>query len=146
MKEDYKVDKQAFLDYICRLPLFVIGAFIASFLISQLQWVALFNFDKTTFLDGLVAFNTGASIAVFLSLIQSNETYIKKLREHGRASRDVYMTVFLNTFLVVIANGLSYSAFVLLGIGFDNIATTIAVMITIHTLFRIKTLLNLYLK
>jgi len=139
------MDGKAFFDYIRRLPLLLAAAIIGAFLISLGQFDSGF-FDKTSFLDGLVAFNTGASIAVFLALIQSSEVYIKKLREHGRASRDVYMTVFLNTFLVVICNGLSGSTWTFLTIGLDSLATIFAVVLTAHTLFRIKTLLNLYLK
>jgi|GEM_PF-3677282 len=140
------MDGKAFFDYLKRLPLLAIGAVFVSFLVSVLPAFAAIDFSKASFLDGMVAFNTGASIAVFLALIQSDETYIKKLREHGRASRDIYMTVFLNTFLVVVANGLSASSWRFLGVGLDNFATVFAIFVTIHTLFRIKTLLNLYLK
>ena len=140
------MDQRAFFDYLRKLPLFIAGAIIISIFISLSSAFISLDFDKVPFLDGLVAFNTGASIAVFLALIQSNETYIKKLRQYGRASRNVYMTVFLNTFLVVVANGLSHSSSKLLNVGLDSFTTVLAVLITVYTLVRIKTLLNLYLR
>lgn len=134
-------------DYVLWLAIITLGAFLLSGAVATLPLPFSEEFAKSNYLDGLVAFNTGASIAVFLALIQSNETYIKKLRLYPRASWNVYITVFLNTFLVVAMYGLAASqAKVAFNIGVDNLVVVVATLLTFYTLYRVKTLLELYLK
>jgi hypothetical protein len=139
---------KAFQDYTIWFVVVVIAALIGAAVIASLPAFADFGFDKSTYFDGLIAFTTGASIAVFLALIHSNETHIRRLRQYPRASWNVYATVFLNTFLIVVLGGFvaNDTTKLFIGVGVDNFVTILATGLTLQILYRIKTLLGLYLK
>ncbi len=104
------------------------------------------EFDKSGLLNGLLAFNTSATLAIFLTLFHSENRRIVFFRDHKTAAATMYTSVILNT---VIVSGLPLFMNLqnkILNVGIDNLVTTLSLILTLQVTLYLLMLVNLYTK
>ncbi len=122
----------------------VVVALVSSFIIAS--WNISTSFDKTALVSSLVALNTSATLATFLTLFHSENKRIKVFREYPAASGAIYTIVILSTAIVCLMPGIVAIDQKIFNIGVDNIATTIAVALSTQVIIYLLLLIKLFVK
>lgn len=134
--------------YLLTFVGFVTCALVAialSFIITSLNIDGIV-FDKSGLLDGLIAFNTGATLAIFLTLFHSENKRILFFRKYKQASSIIYVGVILNTAIVSISPLFLSITQKVFSIGVDNFVSSLALVLTIQVLVYLLMLIGLYTK
>lgn len=119
-------------------------AIVCSWIIASLD-IGM-TFDKNGLSSGLIAFNTSATLAIFLTLFHSEDRRITFLRQHRQASSIIYMGVIFNTAIVSVSPLFLSITQKIFNIGIDNLISTFTLVLTIQVMLYLLMLISLYTK
>lgn len=139
------MNTKAILITLAGLILIIGLSALAAILISSIELKGI-EFNKEGLVTGLIAFDTSAIVATFLTLFHSENKRIKYFRSYKLASATMYMTVLMNTAIVSATPLFMTIDKKIVNFGVDNFVTVLAILLTIQVAIYLFMLMSLFTK